>query len=371
MSEYYDDPAAKSTQQQRREKLLAGANLKNLVGVEIGALCRPIVRREDGEVIYVDHADTQSLKQKYEGDPHVDVGKIVRVDAVWGQNTLQDAVRGRYVDYVVASHVIEHVPDLITWLNEIASILKPTGEVRLIVPDKRFLFDCLRRESSLADILLSYVNKARVPQPHSMLDFALGAVKAERMQIWRDTVPAIPERHYTVEGAISLARDILANGNYHDIHCWVFTPRSFANLFAEMARAGLVDFACERFEDTEEEDFEFYVTLRRSRDRDYIVQSWERMADAAVTIAPGEPSWQARRQAELDIKKEKRGHLSQRQPGEKSTLDPLVAIGLPYGFDSEEYLRANADVAAAGVNAADHYLLFGWHEGRPIRPNQS
>jgi SAM-dependent methyltransferase len=371
MSEYQDDPTAKSTQQQRREKLLSGVDLENSVGVEIGALCRPIVRREDGEIIYVDHADTQSLKRKYLGDAHVDVEKIVHVDAVWGQNTLQDAVRGRYVDYVVASHVIEHVPDLITWLQEIASILKTTGEVRLIVPDKRFLFDCLRRETSLADVLLSYITKARVPQPHSMLDFALGAAKAYRMEIWRDEVPAKPALHYDWQGAVALARDIIENGNYHDIHCWVFTPKSFADLFMEMSETGLVDFACERFEDTEKDDYEFFVTLRRSNNRDYINQSWQHMSDAASTTAPGEPSWQARRQAEVEMKKERCGHFSPRRPGEKSSLDPLVAIGLPYGFDAEEYLRANADVAAAGANAADHYLLFGWHEGRSIRPRQS
>jgi SAM-dependent methyltransferase len=371
MSEYQDDPTSKSTQQQRREKLLSGVDLKKSVGVEIGALCRPIVRREDGEIIYVDHADTETLKKKYQGDSHVDVDKIVTVDAVWGQNTLQDAVRGRYVDYVIASHVIEHVPDLITWLQEISSVLKKTGELRLIVPDKRFLFDCLRRETSLADVLLSYITKARVPQPHSMLDFALGAAKAERMEIWRDEVPAKPELHYDWQGAVSLARDIIENGNYHDIHCWVFTPKSFAELFIAMTDTGLVDFACERFEDTEEEDYEFFVTLRRSSEREYIKRSWEHMAQAASTISPGEPSWQSKRRAELEMNKDKRGHFSPRRAGEKSSLDPLVATRLPYGFDSEEYLRANADVAAAGANAADHYLLFGWHEGRPLRPNQA
>jgi predicted SAM-dependent methyltransferase len=84
------------------------------------------------------------------------------------------------VDYAVASHVVEHVPDLIDWLTEIASVLRSTGELRLIVPDKRFLFDIFRRETSLADVLLSYINNARDAQPHSMLDITLGVVKARR-----------------------------------------------------------------------------------------------------------------------------------------------------------------------------------------------
>jgi len=34
------------------------------------------------------------------------------------------------------------------------------------------------------------------------------------------------------------------------------------------------------------------------------------------------------------------------------------------GFDSAYYLAANPDVAAAGVDALQHYQQFGWHEGR-------
>jgi SAM-dependent methyltransferase len=122
----------------RRDRLLRGLNIQESVGVEIGPLCWPLVRRSEApNVIYVDHTDTPSLRQKYKDDPHLDVNEIVDVDAVWGRNTLHEAIKGRYVDYVVASHVVEHVPDLVTWLRELAAVLRPTGEVRLAVPDRR------------------------------------------------------------------------------------------------------------------------------------------------------------------------------------------------------------------------------------------
>ena len=41
---------------------------------------------------------------------------------------------------------------------------------------------------------------------------------------------------------------------------------------------------------------------------------------------------------------------------------------LPDGFDAKLYLEANPDVAAAGVDAVDHYVEFGRAEGRPLRP---
>ncbi|MGF6549297.1 methyltransferase type 12 [Paraburkholderia youngii] len=371
MSKYINDPQAKLTLDERRAILLAGLDTKNLIGLEIGALCRPLIRREEGEpVIYVDHADTPTLREKYANDSNVTVDHIVDVDAVWGQNTLQEATRGQLVDYAVASHVVEHVPNLIAWLNEIASVLRSTGELRLIVPDKRFLFDIFRRDTSLADVLLSYINKARIPQPHSMLDFALGVVKARRAEIWSDDIPAVPERHYDWQDAVALARDIIENGTYHDIHCWAFTPKAFAELFRDMADTGLIDFACEGFLDTQDEDFEFYVSMRRSSDKQYIRQSWERMAAAASTIGPGESNWQERRREDIALRHHLCGRYSSRIVGQPSPLDTSVLVVVPYDFDKGAYLAANPDVAAAGLDAAEHYLRWGQHENRPLRPTE-
>ena len=39
---------------------------------------------------------------------------------------------------------------------------------------------------------------------------------------------------------------------------------------------------------------------------------------------------------------------------------------LPDGFDAQQYLDANPDVAASGMDAATHYLQSGRHEGRPL-----
>ena len=86
-----------------------------MTGVEIGPLANPIVSRDDGRIIYVDHQNAEGLRQKYANNPDVAVMDIVDVDAIWGSNTLQEAIGpGVAVDYVVASHVVEHVPDLIS-----------------------------------------------------------------------------------------------------------------------------------------------------------------------------------------------------------------------------------------------------------------
>jgi hypothetical protein len=40
---------------------------------------------------------------------------------------------------------------------------------------------------------------------------------------------------------------------------------------------------------------------------------------------------------------------------------------LPAGFNKEAYLRANPDVAAAGVDPVKHWFEFGAKEGRPLQ----
>ena len=56
---------------------------------------------------------TEELRRWYAINDTVNVDDIVEVDHVWGDQTLAECVgaTGAY-DYLVASHVIEHVPDL-------------------------------------------------------------------------------------------------------------------------------------------------------------------------------------------------------------------------------------------------------------------
>ncbi|MGE3972634.1 MAG: hypothetical protein AB7E78_14910, partial [Porticoccaceae bacterium] len=54
----------------------------------------------------------------------------------------------------------------------------------------------------------------------------------------------------------------------------------------------------------------------------------------------------------------------QRSPAAESRFNAAV---LPADFDPEAYLFHNPDVAAAGMDAAGHYLVHGWREGRRYR----
>jgi SAM-dependent methyltransferase len=260
----------------RRERMLAGLDLTKGAGLEIGALCRPLVCKSQGDVYYVDYADAAFLRQRYADDPTVDVDQIVEVDFLWGEQPLREITGGRAFDYIIASHVIEHVPDLITWLDELRSVLKPGGTIRLAIPDRRYSFDYLRRESRFVDALDAYLRRARRPLPIAILDHLLNTAHVDCAEAWRK--PPDPQKLEPIHSfaqALDCAQGELDSSVYHDVHCWVFTPSSFVDLLEEMSRHDLLRLSCERLTPTDPNQLEFFVSLRHSRDREDAVASWQ------------------------------------------------------------------------------------------------
>lgn len=343
------------------QKMLEGLDLRAMTGIEIGALTSPLVSRAAGEIIYVDHADTETLRRKYAGDANVDVSRIVEVDAVWGSNTLQQAIgEGRKVDYVIASHVVEHVPDLLGWLAEIQGVLRPAGTLRLAVPDRRFTFDFLRQETRLSDILNARLAAARAPLPAQILDCVSEIVTLDAAAAWRGEVDRTdgPPRMHSVAQAVAAAEDALRNGSYHDVHCWVFTPGSFARLLGRAAAQGLHGFACVDSYDTEPGELEFQVILQPCADREAAAASWERMARAMREDVPGS--------VDAELKRLHREGASARQRLAEAAHQVETA--------QQRLAETTADAAAlrAGVSAAQRRVAeleasTSWRITGPLR----
>ncbi len=268
----------------RRTRLLGGLEVAMLQGIEIGALANPAVAKNEGNVLYVDYADRDALVRRYATDPKVDVAKIVHVDAIWGEQRLSECLpAGLQADYVVASHVVEHVPDLLGWLGEIGEVLGARGQIRLAVPDRRYTFDILRQETQIHDVLDAYVRKARVPLPRAVLDFQIWCRTVKVRDAWSGQIdPETLKPVYQTGAAIAAARRVLETGVYLDTHCWVFTPRSFARIMEQAALAGLLGFECIGFHDTERFELEFFVALRATRDSELAASSWREMGRSAA-----------------------------------------------------------------------------------------
>jgi SAM-dependent methyltransferase len=204
-----------SAQMTRREKLLSGLDLQRARGIEIGALTSPVVSKADGEVFYVDYFDREVLRTEYESDPNVDIDQIVQVDAVWGDHTLRECFPNiSSFDYVIASHVIEHVPDMIGWLKEIAEVLRPGGRLALAIPDKRYTFDYLRQPTRLSELIDAYLRRNRRPMPAQIFDYNANATDVDMVAAWNGPLEPTLLKHY-VDLRYALERSIesIRDGN--------------------------------------------------------------------------------------------------------------------------------------------------------------
>lgn len=251
-----------------RQRALDAVSPRGRLGVELGPLNRPLIRREDGDVLYADHRSTEDLRAKYAGHELV-VGAaaepIVDVDLVLDRQSLAEALGARApVDYIVASHVIEHIPDPIGWLNELAGVLREEGVVFLVVPDKRFTFDFRRTPTTTGDLIGHHIAGAKLASPTQIFEYVARAAQVDPFAVWagrqRDPKPIFEGQ---LARALSDARYVADHAIYYDAHCTTYTPASFLAVYREVIDLGLIPFEIARIDPTEPNSIEFMVTLRK------------------------------------------------------------------------------------------------------------
>lgn len=226
----------------REEKLLLHIK-KDGIGVEIGASHSPIAPKKAGYNVHViDHAAREELIEKYK-DSGVNLDNIEEVDFVWnGEDYSELTGKTGFYDWIIASHVVEHVPNLIGFLNSCDKILKETGVLSLAVPDVRFCFDHFRPISGLSKVLDAHYQDQKVHTPGSIAEFNLNLVYKENLPGWGEDFFLKEEYSFTVpqEQVLKTLKKSLENREYVDCHAWCFTPHSFRLLIHDLYELGFI-----------------------------------------------------------------------------------------------------------------------------------
>jgi hypothetical protein len=250
----------------RRSRILRFIEPSSQRGLEFGALDRPTISRSEGEVYYVDHLATAQLKEKYRGVPGYDTDRIIDVDFTWSDIRLQDIVghKGPF-DYVIASHMIEHVPDMIGWFNEVCEVLSPSGLISLVIPDRRYTFDFFRPETSISDLIACHLEKLKKPSARQIVEHYFLHASVDAVALWRDPFASgsITRVH---DDAFSMrkCREVISSNEYHDVHCSVFTPASFYQVTTMLRKLNLIECDIEAIFPTQPLEIDFFVSLRRA-----------------------------------------------------------------------------------------------------------
>ena len=347
----------------RNDKILAHLN-RDMKVLEIGPSYGPVVRRSQGwDVFSLDHLDAEGLRKKYSYDPAVDSKSIEEVDFIWHDGSLDTAItdnhRGTF-NAVIASHVIEHFPDLLGFFKAADRMLKPHGILSLVVPDKRFCFDYFQSVSLTGEVLDAHrKQRSRHSRKTGFNATAYTAKTGERISWAVGETPTLAfafsdslrggHNHYTAQ----LDPDA---DPYLDFHGWYFTPSSFRLICLELAALGLMPFTEIGFFETTGN--EFFVTLQKTgepdtanlegRRLDYlkrmlleIREQTDPLVEPSTDVGAPPPDGER----EVQIAMARNGELEAQNAGLRERLRQLEAIEQSTAWRATRMLRG----AAAGL----------------------
>jgi len=245
----------------RNEVILSHIN-RSGVGLEIGPSHRPAAPKREGfKVEIIDHLDREGLLAKYR-EHNLDLDAIEEVDHIWSGQPYEELTgNSKHYDWVIASHVIEHTPDLIGFLKQCDAVLKDDGVVSLAIPDKRYCFDYHRPISGLARVIDNHVLEATINSPGTVAEYFLNVVKKDGVGAWSKATTGDIDFIHTLAQAKDGMNKVWRHKVYIDCHVWCFVPHSFRLLLHDLHELGLVPFQEVSFTPTN--GSEFFVTLGR------------------------------------------------------------------------------------------------------------
>lgn len=232
------------------------------------------------------------------------------VDYVIGEKTtISEAVaKDAPFDYVIASHVIEHIPDPIGWMDDLTHTLGSGGILSLVIPDKRYCFDINRSLNEVSDLVDANLRQLRQPSYRQAYDFYAKAINGmvDTAAVWAGTADyslAVRQDFDDPDvAALEACRRMQKSDEFVDVHCHVFTPDSFLGLFEKLVHLDLIDYEVAAFVPTEPNNLEFYVSLRSldtSIGRDALRQKQLASLDRWRYRAPNENPQPIRQQSSL------------------------------------------------------------------------
>jgi SAM-dependent methyltransferase len=230
-------------------------------GIEIGPFYKPAAPKCEGwKTSVVDIFSKEELLNLLVSELESYRNQIEDIDILWDwkNKSLEEEVInkiGGNLDYIISSHSIEHVVDLIEFLKSCSNILKSEGVFNLAIPDLRYTFDFFRNPSTIGQALSVYNNKSKRHSSEMFLDAIICQGQVGGHPCW----PPLPyftdfNEPYTqadrivklftqkLEDSWKIYQDDKLSNNHIDFHNWVFTPSSFRLLIFELWILGIIDF---------------------------------------------------------------------------------------------------------------------------------
>lgn len=395
-----------------KDRLIKDIDLKSKI-LDVGPLDNPLFNKNEANIYFADIKPTEVVKNRYSYFNDKRLNKIVDIDYVI-EESYEKTFKNNNIkfDYVIFSHVFEHIPNPINILLDVSTILSLNGKLCLLLPDKEFTFDHYRENTTFADWYDVYIRGEEYSLPRLVLDSMLETNKLNNpVAYWNKTFTKIPDS--TIKSCLNQYQKYIDDDKLSfDGHRWVFTDRSFLKILEDLYKVNLMPYNLIRFYPTAHHDNTFGLIL----ELDYSVQKNPLIREKIINDINeiSENIYKKRFEIEANkiikenfklrekLNKIKNIHFKNlndnqideyiviyysdefdteyyiKKYGLNNEIDPIIhflKVGVNEGFnpspnfDTEFYLKTNEDVRKSGMNPFVHYLKYGKKESR--LPKQS
>ena len=126
-------------------------------GIELGPGHAPLPLPFPGATVrYVDRWEPDRNADLF---PELEGASFQRPDVIANLDVDRlRAIATRSVDFVIASHVLEHLAEPLGLLEEIDRVLEPGGLLLILLPDRRRTFDVKRPPTSLEELVRKHAS---------------------------------------------------------------------------------------------------------------------------------------------------------------------------------------------------------------------
>jgi predicted SAM-dependent methyltransferase len=170
------------------------------VGLEIGALDRPLRLPQTARAFYLDRLLPAELYHHY---PELDHRHFYV--SVVGDGETMACIRDESLDFLVANHVIEHTQDPIGTFKTFFKKLRPKGKIFMAVPDMRRTFDHSRIETTWVHLSTDHEQGTETS-------------RREHYQEWAEWVDGLRGSDAEQRATILMEQDYSIH-----FHCWTLT----------------------------------------------------------------------------------------------------------------------------------------------------
>lgn len=248
-----------------------GAVPRNNPILEIGPYAKPVFTRPDYNVYYADlYTAEQILNDTTLFGVADNINVPDKIDIIINPTRRPTISTDLRFDYIFSSHNIEHVPDIVAHLQEMATVVTgPNAKYLLAIPDHQHCFDHWQTTSLFPQMIAAYQQQASRASAQSALEYLIFEAHNDSIRHWKgdhgESPYNLPIEDQLVE-KIKTSIEKLTDPafNYSNAHVWRFTPNSFVYNMEVLNKIGLIPWKVNSVFETEHGANEFFAILELS-----------------------------------------------------------------------------------------------------------